>query len=109
MSPPRLPRSGSTAPRSGNSGHWIDLIAFIAVLTLGGGLIALGHITAGSLTAICAALGGLFMVWMRFRTSGGNRPPADNPPGPPDELPRPPEPAEPPPRVEDLAGKDDGG
>jgi hypothetical protein len=46
---------------------WIDLIAFLGVLCLGGVLIALGHIPAGSLATICAALGGLYAIWRRSR------------------------------------------
>jgi hypothetical protein len=64
---PRLPRSGDPTPRSRNSSTWIDLIAFLAILALGGVLMALGHTTAGSLATICAALGGLYGVWKRFR------------------------------------------
>jgi hypothetical protein len=46
---------------------WTDLIAFLGVLCLGGVLIALGHIPAGSLATICAALGGLYAIWRRSR------------------------------------------
>ena len=52
------------------------LIAFLAVLALGGMLIVLGHVTAGSLTAACVALGGLYAVWQRLRTSD-DPPPRD--------------------------------
>ena len=68
---PRVPHSGSPAPRSGGSNTWVDLIAFLAVLTLGGVLMALGHTTAGSLAAICAALGGLYAIWKRPRFPDG--------------------------------------
>lgn len=64
---PQLPRMGNTAPRSRDSSPWVDLIAFLAILALGGILIALGRTTAGSLATICAALGGLYGVWKRFR------------------------------------------
>lgn len=67
---PRLPRTGNPASRSGSSSPWADLIAFLAVLALGGVLISLGHTTAGSLAAICAALGSLYAVWARLRLSG---------------------------------------
>jgi ABC-type multidrug transport system fused ATPase/permease subunit len=67
-----------------NSSRWIDLIAFLAVLALGGVLIALGHITAGSLATICAALGGLYGVWMRLHSSN-EAPPAVKPDGKQDE------------------------
>lgn len=55
------------ASHAHDSSRWIDLIAFLAVLALGGVLIALADTTAGSLTAICAALGGLYGIWMRAR------------------------------------------
>jgi hypothetical protein len=60
---PHLPQSGKPAPGSPNSGPWVDLIAFLGVLTLGGVLIASGRSTAGSLATICAALGALYAVW----------------------------------------------
>jgi len=69
---PQLPHQGNPAPHSGNSNPWVDLIAFLAVLALGGALIALGHTTAGSLATICAALGGLYAVWKRLRISEGS-------------------------------------
>lgn len=58
---------GNPAPRSRDTSPWVDLIAFLAILALGGILIALGRTTAGSLATICAALGGLYGVWKRFR------------------------------------------
>jgi len=33
---------------------------------------ALGRTTAGSLAAVCAALGGLYTVWKRLRFSDGS-------------------------------------
>ena len=68
---PQLPHSGNPARRPGGSGPWIDLIAFLAVLTLGGVLMALGRTTAGSLATICAALGGLYAIWKRPRFPDG--------------------------------------
>ena len=62
---PQLPHSRNPAPRSGGSSAWVDLIAFLGVLTLGGVLMALGHTTAGSLATICAALSGLYAIWKR--------------------------------------------
>jgi hypothetical protein len=62
---PQLPHSRNPAPRSGGSSPWVDLIAFLGVLTLGGVLMALGRTTAGSLATICAALGGLYAIWKR--------------------------------------------
>jgi hypothetical protein len=53
-----------------NHGQWADLIAFLAVLALGGILMAFGHATAGSLAGLCAALGGLYTVWTRRRRPG---------------------------------------
>jgi|HubBroStandDraft_4_1064222.scaffolds.fasta_scaffold401963_1 hypothetical protein len=69
---PQLPHSGNPAPHPGNSGPWVDLIAFVSVLALGGVLMALGRTTAGSLAAVCAALGGLYTVWKRLRFSDGS-------------------------------------
>jgi hypothetical protein len=74
---PQLPRSSDPAPAR-NPNHWVDLIAFLAVLALGGALIALGHITAGSLATVCAALAGLYGVWKHVRSSN-EAPPADEP------------------------------
>lgn len=77
---PQLRVDGNPALRSRSSRDWADLIAFLAVLGLGGILIALGHVTAGSLATACVALGGLYAVWQRLR-------PADDPP-PGDEASR---------------------
>jgi hypothetical protein len=76
---PQLPRSSNPASPSRHSSPWIDLIAFLAVLALGGIVMAFGRTTAGSLPAICAALGGLYGVWKRFRSSGVAPPPIDEP------------------------------
>jgi hypothetical protein len=84
---PQLPHSGNSDSRSGSSSPWIDLIAFLAILALGGVLIAFGRVTAGSLATICAALGGLYGVWKRFRSSG-SAPPADTPESKPRKRPR---------------------
>jgi hypothetical protein len=54
-------------PHSGEPSQWIDLIAFIGILALGGVLMAFGHTTAGSLATACAALAGLFTAWKRLR------------------------------------------
>jgi hypothetical protein len=67
--PPRLRRSGHPAPHSRDSDPWVDLIAFLGVLTLGGVLIIIGRTTAGSLATVCAALGALYAVWRRFRST----------------------------------------
>lgn len=64
---PQLPDDGNPASPSRRPSPWIDLIAFLGVLCLGGVLIALGHIPAGSLATICAALGGLYAIWRRSR------------------------------------------
>jgi len=50
--------------------RFLDLAAFLGVLALGGILVILGHVTAGSLAALCAALAGLYSVWQRSRASG---------------------------------------
>jgi 4-hydroxybenzoate polyprenyltransferase len=68
---PQPPRSSDPAIPTRNSSRLIDLIAFLAVLALGGVLMALGHITAGSLATVCAALGGLYGVWKRLRSNQG--------------------------------------
>jgi hypothetical protein len=64
---PQLPDVGTPAQQPGNPGPWADLIAFLGVLALGAVLMVLGHVTAGSLATICAALGGLYAVWKRYR------------------------------------------
>lgn len=87
---PQLRASGNPPPSLRSSKAWIDLIAFLGVLALGGVLIAFGHVTAGSLATICAALGGLFAVWQRLRPpddpsiSKRSAPPDEMPGGPPD-------------------------
>jgi len=68
---PQVPQPGNLSPRPGNSNPWVNLIAFLGVLALGGVLIVLGHITAGSLAATCAALGGLYAAWKHFKSPGG--------------------------------------
>jgi hypothetical protein len=65
---PQLQPPRSTT-RHRNASPWADLIAFVSVLALGAVLMILGHITAGSLATICAALGGLYAVWKRLRSS----------------------------------------
>jgi hypothetical protein len=82
---PQLPNPGNPAPRPGDQRSWIDLLAFLGVLALGGILIALGHTTAGSLAIICTALGGLFAVWTRSRPPDGS---SGEPDDPLDEDPR---------------------
>jgi hypothetical protein len=59
-------------PHPSDHGQWIDLIAFLSVLALGGILMAFGHATAGSLASVCAALGGLYTVWTRRRRPGSS-------------------------------------
>jgi hypothetical protein len=63
----------TSAPRD-----WRDLIAFLAVLLTGMLLIILGHMTAGGLTTVCAALVGLYAAWNHFRPvhDGRQSPPA---------------------------------
>jgi hypothetical protein len=65
---PQLPDTGNPVRPPRNPGPWADLIAFLSVLALGGVLMALGRITAGSLATICAALGGLYAVWKHLRS-----------------------------------------
>jgi hypothetical protein len=59
---------------------WVDLLAFLGVLALGGILLAVAGMTAPSLTAACGALGGLYAIFERFRRAGG--PGGANGPGP---------------------------
>jgi len=47
--------------------EWADLIAFVAVLATAIALIVLGHLTAGGMTTVCAALVGVFGAWRHFR------------------------------------------
>jgi hypothetical protein len=84
---PQLPRPGNPAPRSGESSSWVDLIAFLGVLTLGGVLMGLGRTTAGSLVTICAALGSLYAVWKHVGSSRGSSSNADETLSKPDEPP----------------------
>jgi hypothetical protein len=90
--------------RSGNpGGPLFDLIAFLGVLALGAILVALGHVTAGSLAAVCAALAGLYTAWKRSRTSERGSDPATQPDAKPEhglpaqdaELTEPSEPTDP--------------
>jgi hypothetical protein len=83
---PQPPHSGNSVPGPRDSSPWVDLIAFLAVLCLGGLLIAFGRTTAGSLATICAALGGLYAMWTRRSPAGP--PSADEPGSRPDENPR---------------------
>jgi hypothetical protein len=66
---PQSPSPGNPPRSSRDPNPWIDLIAFLAILVLGGVLIAVGAVTAGSLATVCAALGGLYGLWKRFRPS----------------------------------------
>lgn len=53
-SPPRPPQ-------------WADLAALTAVLATGILLTVLGHLTAGGVTTVCAALTGVYGTWRRVR------------------------------------------
>jgi hypothetical protein len=64
-------------PRPRNSSRWIDLIAFLAVLALGGALIAVVSTTAVSVATICVALGGLYRLWKRSPASEDDRRPSE--------------------------------
>lgn len=44
-----------------------DLIAFLACLVTGVLLLVIGHLTVGSLTVACTALGGVYGAWRRHR------------------------------------------
>jgi len=84
---PQFPHSGNPAPRPGGPSSWVDLIAFLGILTLGGILMGLGRTTAGSLVTICAALGSLYGVWKHVGYSRGSSSNSDETPGKRDEPP----------------------
>lgn len=52
---------------SGNSAQWVDLIAFLGVLSLGGILVVAVGMTTASLATTCVALAGLYAAFKRFR------------------------------------------
>jgi hypothetical protein len=54
-------------PPASTRRDWVDLAAFVAVLVTGVLLIVFGHLAAGSLATVCAALGGVYGVWTHFR------------------------------------------
>jgi len=74
---PQLPGPGSHAPSPRDSSRWIDLIAFMAVLALGGALMTLVPASAVSVATVCVALGGLYRLWKRPHASESARPPGD--------------------------------
>ena len=51
----------------GNPAPWVDLIAFLGVLTVGGILVGVTGMTAASLATVCGALAGLYAAFERFR------------------------------------------
>jgi hypothetical protein len=57
-----LPPGGGDTNRD-----WPDFIVFLMVLATGAVLVVLGHVTAGELTSVCAALVALYGSWKRFR------------------------------------------
>jgi hypothetical protein len=65
---PQSEGPGKDDPGSRKSGPGYDLIAFLAILVLGGVLIALGHTTAASVATVCAALAALFAAWIRLHS-----------------------------------------
>jgi hypothetical protein len=54
-----------TIPPNRKSRDWSDLIVFLAVLATGTVLVILGHLTAGELASVSAALVALFGTWRR--------------------------------------------
>jgi hypothetical protein len=58
----------SKIPSGNASRDLLDLIAFVAALTTGILLITLGHLTAGGLSTVCAALVGVYAAWRHFRS-----------------------------------------
>lgn len=71
---PQLPDPGTRQPSARDSRRWIDLIAFLAVLALGGFLMAVVPATAVSIATVCAALGGLYRLWKRPHAPDGDPP-----------------------------------
>jgi hypothetical protein len=62
----------TSAPRD-----WPGLIAFLAVLVTAVVLIIFGHMTAGGLTTVCAALVGLYAAFKQFGpVRDSHRPPS---------------------------------
>jgi hypothetical protein len=49
---------------------WVDLIAFLGVLSFGGILITATGMTAASLATTCVALAGLYAAFKPFRLPG---------------------------------------
>lgn len=62
-----------TLPSTRNPRDWPNLIAFLATLGTGVVLILLGHMTAGDVTTVCAALVGLYAGWRNFRPGRDDR------------------------------------
>ena len=60
---------------------WLDLAAFVAVLTTGVILVVVGHLQAPALVTVCTALVGLYAAWRNLRPVRHARR------GSPDELP----------------------
>jgi hypothetical protein len=79
MSPiPELPGPVNRPSGPRDSSRWIDLIAFLAVLALGGALMAVVSTTAVSVATICVALGGLYQLWKRSHASNDDRRPGES-------------------------------
>ena len=55
----------SKLPHPSGKGQWIDLIAFLSILSLAVILIAFGHMTSGSLAIVSTALAGLYTAFKR--------------------------------------------
>jgi hypothetical protein len=65
----------SKLPHPSGQGQWIDLIAFLSVLSLAVILMAFGHVTAGSLAIVSTALAGLYTAFKRPHGPEGARSP----------------------------------
>jgi hypothetical protein len=63
----------------------LDLVAFVAILVIAGAFIVVAHEAAVLFVTTCAALGGLYEVWRRLRSSQGERQPDDGQAGTEDE------------------------
>jgi hypothetical protein len=79
---PKIPDPGNRLAHYRDSSRWIDLIAFLAVLALGGALIALSGVSIASVATTVAALGWLYGVWKHSRPTrdGDNVGRDDGPP-----------------------------
>lgn len=72
---PQLPDPGNRAPGPSVPDRWTDLIAFLAILALGGALMIVISATAVSIATMSVALGGLYRLWKQPHSSDHDRRP----------------------------------